>query len=111
MWSSELFAQLARHAKSGTTVATFIAASQARKDLIDAGFDMTKRPGFSYKRKILIAVYRGKSTKPSLPLWYQYLVITATKSVTVIDGGLAGCATAALAQHGISVNLFEAESQ
>jgi len=61
---------------------------------------------------LLVAVYRGESTKQTLPPWYEYPVTTAPKSVAVIGGGLVGCATAqALAQRGINVNLFEAESQ
>ncbi len=112
MWSPALFRELARHAKPGTTLATFTAAGQVRRDLTAIGFEVTKRPGFAHKREMLSAVYRGRSATPSLPPRYQLPAPAKPESVAVIGGGLAGCATAqALAWRGISVNLFESESQ
>ena len=51
MWSPELFAQLRRLAKTGTTFSTFTAASAVREGLKTAGFDVTRVKGYGRKRQ------------------------------------------------------------
>ena len=112
MWTPALFDQLAQHSTVGATLATFTAASQVRRDLTAAGFDVTKRTGFAHKREMLTATYHGKKHEHALSPWYQLPTPARPQTVAVIGGGLAGCATAqALAQRGIQVDLFEAQPQ
>lgn len=50
MWSDEVFAQLARLSRPGTTLATYTAAGFVRRGLAASGFAVEKRPGFGTKR-------------------------------------------------------------
>jgi len=50
MWSEEVFAQVARLSRPGTTLATYTAAGFVRRGLAAAGFEVEKRPGFGTKR-------------------------------------------------------------
>ncbi len=105
MWSLPLFKQLARLSKTGSTVATYTAASQVRSNLQSAGFTVSKTAGFGGKRHRLIAqidelsdiiIKGGKSwhvTPPANPqLKSQFKVQSKdqTQALTVIGGGIAG---------------------
>lgn len=61
MWSSEVFAHMARLSKSNTTFATFTSASDVRRGLDNAGFKVEKHAGFGKKREMLNGVFLGKS--------------------------------------------------
>src|SRR5690625_7188257 len=56
MWRPELFAALADLSGPGTTAATFSAAGGVKSGLQQAGFAITKVPGFGRKREMLTAV-------------------------------------------------------
>lgn len=56
LWAPELFAELARHARPGTTLATWSVAGSVRQGLRAAGFTVEKRPGFAGKRQMLTGV-------------------------------------------------------
>src|SRR5690625_6323799 len=55
MWRPELFAALADLSGPGTTAATFSAAGVVKRGLQQAGFAITKVPGFGRKREMLTA--------------------------------------------------------
>ncbi len=55
MWTSELFAQIARLSAPGARAATFTVAGDVRRGLEAAGFDIEKKPGFGKKRERLEA--------------------------------------------------------
>lgn len=59
MWSSEVFAQMARHSKIGTTFATFTSAGQVKRGLQAAGFEVGKHKGFGKKREMLSGLFNG----------------------------------------------------
>lgn len=66
MWAASVLAGVAARSGSGTTVATFSAASAVRKGLEAVGFRMSRRPGFAGKRESLSGVYAGPgSFKPN----------------------------------------------
>ncbi len=54
MWSLPLCKSLAKRSRSGTTFATFTAASAVRKNLLEAGFVVNKSSGFGRKRERLV---------------------------------------------------------
>lgn len=59
MWSSPLFCEIARLSVKEAKLATFTSAGAVRRGLTDAGFQMTKRPGFGKKREMLNGRFNG----------------------------------------------------
>ncbi|MEH6637913.1 MAG: FAD-dependent 5-carboxymethylaminomethyl-2-thiouridine(34) oxidoreductase MnmC [Porticoccaceae bacterium] len=53
MWSQYLFSSIAKLSKEGTTLSTFTASGQVRRDLITAGFNVDKIAGHGDKRAML----------------------------------------------------------
>ena len=56
MWQQELFQTIAKLSKAGSTLSTFTAAGLVRRGLTEAGFKMSKAPGFGKKREHLYGV-------------------------------------------------------
>lgn len=54
MWSNELFSELYKHTNKKATFATFTAAGQVKRHLLNAGFSVSKRKGYGKKREMLI---------------------------------------------------------
>ncbi|AZV79684.1 FAD-dependent oxidoreductase [Parasedimentitalea marina] len=50
LWQADLMAQVGRHTRSGGCAATYTAAGFVRRGLEDAGFEVTRVPGFGRKR-------------------------------------------------------------
>ena len=50
LWSPDLMIKVARHTVPQGTFATYTAAGHVRRGLEDAGFEVTRRPGFGRKR-------------------------------------------------------------
>ena len=59
MWSSEVFFHIKRLSDTGTTFATFTSASEVRRGLQAAGFNVQKHTGFGKKREMLSGVLLG----------------------------------------------------
>jgi tRNA 5-methylaminomethyl-2-thiouridine biosynthesis bifunctional protein len=59
MWSSMLFAEMARLSKPDTTFATFTSAGIVRRGLQEAGFQANKHKGFGEKCEMLSGVFTG----------------------------------------------------
>lgn len=93
MWSPALFGQLARMAARGATAATWCSAVTVRKALGDAGFLVSRVPGFARKREMSVAVLRpgmGRMPDDAAPV-----------PVAVVGAGIVGAAIAhALALRG-----------
>lgn len=58
MWSPELMAAVFDHTRPGGTFATYAAAGFVRRNLVAAGFDLERRPGFAGKREMLCGIRR-----------------------------------------------------
>lgn len=111
MWQPELFQQMARLSRPGTTLATFTAAGFVRRGLQAAGFEVEKTPGFGCKREMVQARFEGDVAHSSPTPWFDPPFPSHASSAVVIGAGIAGCATAyALAQRGIQVTLIERDS-
>jgi tRNA U34 5-methylaminomethyl-2-thiouridine-forming methyltransferase MnmC len=50
LWSPDLMAEVARHTAPGGTFATYTAAGHVRQALTEAGFNVTRQPGYGRKR-------------------------------------------------------------
>ncbi len=108
MWNDALFAQLARLSAPQATLATFTCAGFVRRGLIAAGFAMRKVPGFGHKREMLAGDFQGPQAAAGQPWYARPPQVAGPRTVLVIGGGLAGCATAAsLAARGWQVTLIE----
>ncbi len=58
MWSDPLLKSIADHSNEGAALATFTAAGRVRRELMDVGFDVSKRPGFGNKREMITANFK-----------------------------------------------------
>ncbi len=50
MWGADLLAEIGRHTAQHGTLATYTAAGHVRRALEDAGFEITRTPGYGRKR-------------------------------------------------------------
>ena len=109
MWTSNLFAAMARTARSGGTLATFTSAGFVRRGLQEAGFTMSKRKGFGRKREMLV----GKMVQPQVaPTHTPWFARTGSdvREVTIIGGGIASALLSlALLRRGWAVTLYCAD--
>lgn len=55
LWSPDLLAEVARHTAPGGTAASYTAAGHVRRALAEAGFDVTRAPGYGRKRHMTTA--------------------------------------------------------
>ncbi len=62
MWTAELYQTMAALSHTGAPVASFTAAGHVRRGLEQAGFHVTKRPGFAQKRDSLTAYFPGSGS-------------------------------------------------
>ncbi len=100
MWSPAVLAQLASMAAPDARLSSWCVAGAVRRALVEAGFDVSKRPGFGVKRDCLLARWPAiEEEAPALPA-----------SAIVIGAGVAGASAARqLARRGIAVTVLERE--
>lgn len=98
LWNIAVFRQLARLSRNGTTLGTFTAAGQVRRDLAASGFELQRRPGFRGKRERLVGRFRATTASAAEP----------PGRIAVIGAGIAGLSTAlALRDRGAQVTVFD----
>ncbi|MBF8731433.1 bifunctional tRNA (5-methylaminomethyl-2-thiouridine)(34)-methyltransferase MnmD/FAD-dependent 5-carboxymethylaminomethyl-2-thiouridine(34) oxidoreductase MnmC [Pseudomonas guariconensis] len=111
MWTPELFAQLARLSRPGTTLGTFTTTGWVRRGLIAAGFAMRKVPGIGKKWEVMHGQFQGwpaAQPAPAEPWYARPAPVQGPRHALVIGAGLAGSATAAsLAARGWQVSVLE----
>ena len=111
MWSADLLHAVGRLSRPGATFATFTAAGQVRRDLLAAGFDVSKSPGFGRKRERLVGRLQTAPEHPpqgETPWDLGTRAAQRPATALIVGGGLAGCTTAAaLARRGVAVTLLE----
>jgi tRNA U34 5-methylaminomethyl-2-thiouridine-forming methyltransferase MnmC len=65
LWSSDLLAEVARHTAPGGTFATYTAAGHVRRALSEAGFTVTRQPGFGRKRHMSVGILQPSASRMS----------------------------------------------
>jgi tRNA 5-methylaminomethyl-2-thiouridine biosynthesis bifunctional protein len=105
MWDAATLKAVARHCHRGTTLATWTAAGEVRRDLVQCGFAVEKMDGLPPKRHSLKAVFD--------PAWepkgQRVAQSAAAGNCIVVGGGLSGAAAAAsLARRGWNVTVIDA---
>ena len=65
LWSPDLMAEIARHTAPCGTFATYTAAGHVRRALTDAGFAVTRQPGFGRKRHMTTGVLQPSASRIS----------------------------------------------
>ncbi len=115
LWNEQLFTQIARLSRPGTSCATFTAAGIVRRGLQAVGFDIHKIPGFGRKREMISGTFTGTTGDrhpAGQPVWFQRPEPAAeAQPIIVIGAGLAGATTArALADRGFRVQVLERHS-
>ncbi|MDC7675648.1 tRNA (5-methylaminomethyl-2-thiouridine)(34)-methyltransferase MnmD [Asticcacaulis machinosus] len=98
MWAEDVLTLIGQHSRAGARLATFTVAGAVRRGLINAGFEVSKQPGFGKKRERLEAVFAGEA----LPDPAQ------TPRILVMGAGIAGCSLShALTQLGFDHDLCD----
>jgi tRNA 5-methylaminomethyl-2-thiouridine biosynthesis bifunctional protein len=99
MWSPQSLRAVSRLAAPGATAATWSVAASVRGALEETGFIVEKRPGFGFKREMLVA--RASRKTLSSPE-------ARNRTATVVGAGLAGAALCErLCARGWKVTLIE----
>lgn len=118
LWSNSITGLMWRNSSHGATASTYSVAGRVRRNLQEAGFTVTRRPGYGRKRQMSVAIAdkqppldsareTKQSTEPSL--WRPAIATkeSADKAI-VIGAGLAGCSTAhSLVRKGWQVTLID----
>jgi len=98
LWNIAVFRQMARLSHAGTTLGTFTAAGQVRRDLAEAGFEVNRIAGFREKRERLVGRFRAEPDSAAVPM----------DRIAVIGAGIAGLSTAvALRDRGATVTILD----
>jgi hypothetical protein len=99
LWSPAVFAQLARLAAPGASLATWSVTGHVRRGLEAAGFTLERRAGFGGKREMLAGRSTAGSAPPAPP---------AERTALVIGAGVAGTSVAErLAARGWRVSIID----
>lgn len=111
MWAPELYPLIRARSEPGALVGTYTVAGAVRRGLGEAGFEVSKQPGFGRKRDRLQAIAPGEPVRSEDA--YGLGKATADdqsepRRVAVIGGGIAGVSAArAFAARGATVTLFD----
>lgn len=109
LWQPALLAEVARHSRPGTTLATYSAAGQLRRELAQRGFQVRKLPGFGAKREMVSAEFIAHPAPAAHPApWFARPDPATERRALIIGAGIAGLSTALrLAQQHWQVTLLD----
>lgn len=100
MWQPELYQAMVQSAAPGATFATFTAAGNVRRGLLQAGVKVEKTKGFGIKREMLFGQLRDANA-PRTP------ATEPPKQVTIIGGGIAAaCLAHELSSAGVTTEII-----
>lgn len=113
LWNMKVANEIYRLTKTHGTFSTYSAARNVNDNFTQAGFKISKKPGYGKKREMIIGQRINKTQNHQYSLnkksWLQNPPSEIRKKqVLVIGAGMAGCAvSAALAQRGWHVTIIE----
>ena len=111
MWSSDLFAEMARLSRVHASFATFTVAGDVRRALESAGFSWEKRPGFGRKKHMLAGRLESPAENAHPAPWFapQACTIEPGARIAIIGAGIAGASLAnALTKAGFNPSVYDA---
>ena len=111
MWSDTVFKAMQQLSRDDSVIASFTASGDIRRRLDNAGFSISKRPGFGRKRECITGKLReAESTKPRITPWdITNPVTTSPQQIAIVGAGIAGAQVARqLAERGCRVRVFDA---
>jgi len=98
MWRENIMKNVANASAPGARLATFSVAGAVRTALKDAGFEVSKMPGFGRKRHRLEALYAGEKSEHT----------PSVDKVLIVGAGIAGRSLAkALSARHISFDMID----
>ncbi len=104
LWQPNLFAQLASFSAQGTTVATYSAVGQVRRNLEALGFAMRKVDQMPIKLHSLAGTLTDRTPEDCL----GHSGFEPPTDIQILGGGIAGaCIARALADRGINTTIVE----
>jgi tRNA 5-methylaminomethyl-2-thiouridine biosynthesis bifunctional protein len=107
LWDDWLLKSLSRHARPGTTLATWSIHRPMRRALAALGFDVALAPGFANKPEMTVARFAPRHL-PQRPAGREALAPGAKRAV-ILGAGLAGAACAlALSRAGVACTVVDA---
>jgi len=112
MWTDDIYLAMAALSKEHASFATFTAAGQVRRGLSEAGFEVSKSPGFGRKRECLRGTIKPGGVPPRRTITTPWDICDQRaprpRTALVIGAGLAGATVAAaLARRNIQVCVLE----
>ncbi len=118
MWSLDVFENIAKNSRDGSTCSTYTAAGFVKRNLQTAGFNVKKVSGHGKKREMLVAGLSDDyiNKRKSRPLkykdkpWFEPspAATPSVKKATIIGAGIAGLSLAyALTQRGWLVTVID----
>lgn len=114
LWDRRLLAGLGRLAAPGATAATWSVARAAREGLVQAGFALSRAPGYDRKREMTLARHvprvalRPLPGRPAAAAPRDLAPADRPRRAVVVGAGLAGAAVAqALAGRGWSCSVLD----
>ena len=110
MWSGEVMMEVGRHSSEGALIGTYTVAGHVRRSLSEAGFTVSKQPGFGKKRERLEAMYEGKEIQEeSLPdPLLLNISVERPKSVVIVGAGIMGaCLSYAFKRRSCDVRVLD----
>ncbi len=119
MWRADVLAEVGRLShggRGGTCLATYSVASDVRRGLDAAGFDVTKSPGHGQKREMLRGRFRSREAGTSHTLLQPWFMRSPSARATrghaaIIGGGVAGTSIAhALSRRGWLTTVIDRRS-
>lgn len=66
LWSPDLMHEVARHTAPDGTLATYTAAGHVRRSLAEAGFEVSRAPGFGRKRHMTVGRLKAERSQPGV---------------------------------------------
>ncbi len=110
LWTQDLFRQMARLARPGATLATYTVAQKVREGLSEAGFQVSKAPGFGRKRDMLVGLRADHlEMEPAGKPWFAIGPARPDPGqIAIVGAGIAGSAVAhAFARRGFTPTVFD----